>query len=167
MKGRQVSWTCLTQPPDNCGTGLGNRNILRRLSLDRVWLLRERAVGAEETAGGELKMRRRREVDGVSGRADFQHASTEREIAAEKAASLGRAGRRLERALRALAEHDSGSPAEPSGREELVEEAGEALFFYLVQREACGLRDSASVLAELAVPAEVQWRMGLRKRRGT
>ncbi len=91
------------------------------------------------------------------------HDATVTEIAEEKAASLGRAGRRLEAALAALRDLD---PREDSieRREELLDEAGEALFFYLVQREACGLRDSAEVLEALNVPRAVQLRMGVRGR---
>jgi hypothetical protein len=102
--------------------------------------------------------------DGVNRWAEHSHASTEKEIAQEKAASLGRAGRRAEVALQSLAEHDSRRDGDPTVRQELVEEAGEALFFYLVQREACGLRDTAGVLRELNVPSDVERRIGLRRR---
>lgn len=92
------------------------------------------------------------------------HDATVAEIAAEKAASLGRAGNRLESTLAALRESD---PRQDSieRREELLDEAGEALFFYLVQREACGLRDSAEVFETLQVPRAVQLRMGARRRK--
>jgi hypothetical protein len=94
-----------------------------------------------------------------------RHASVLQELAQERAASLGRAGQRLERALEALAALGEGSgPGDPP-RTERLEEAGEALFFYIVQREACGLRDSAEILDELRVPREVQLRMGVRRRR--
>ena len=43
----------------------------------------------------------------------------------------------------------------------LVAEAGYALWLFVVQREACGLRDSRAVMRDYAVPAEVQVRMGL------
>ena len=39
--------------------------------------------------------------------------------------------------------------------------AGEALWYYVVQREACGLRDVEIVLREFRVPREVYLRMGL------
>lgn len=92
------------------------------------------------------------------------HDATVAEIAAEKASSLGRAGRRLEAALTAL--HDLDPRVDSiERREELLDEAGEALFFYLVQREACGLRDSAEVLDALRVPRAVQLRMGIRRRK--
>jgi hypothetical protein len=82
----------------------------------------------------------------------------DREIAEEKASALGRAGRRLEAALAGLKD------AAGEGRPPLVEEAADALFAYLVQREAMGLRDQRTVLREFGVPAEVVARMGVVRR---
>jgi hypothetical protein len=73
------------------------------------------------------------------------------ELLQEMAYSLGRAGRR--------AEHDD-QPSSGGGRDELVGRAGEAVWCFVVQREACGFRDAEAVLAQLAVPAEVRGRMG-------
>jgi hypothetical protein len=42
-----------------------------------------------------------------------------------------------------------------------VAEAGDALWCFMVQREACGLRDPRPVLRDYRVPAEVQNRMGI------
>lgn len=88
------------------------------------------------------------------------------EIAQEKAAALGRLGRGLERALAALATFDAARrngenagdvPESPGGaRASLVEAAGHALWLFLVQREACGLRDARTVMRDYGVPAEVQ-----------
>jgi hypothetical protein len=39
-------------------------------------------------------------------------------------------------------------------------EAGHALWMFVVQREACGLRDSRTVMRDYNVPGEVQQRMG-------
>jgi hypothetical protein len=82
------------------------------------------------------------------------------ELLQEMAASLGHAGRRVERALEALAT----SP--PDEREERVQQAGELLWYYVVQREACGLRDTEDLLDRLGVPGEVRLRMGHRMRAG-
>jgi hypothetical protein len=86
------------------------------------------------------------------------------EIAQEQATALGRLGRRLEAALAALAEFDHAhAPAERRGnaaRHALVDAASDSLWQFIVQREACGLRDSARVLRDYGVPAEVQMRMG-------
>lgn len=90
--------------------------------------------------------------------------ATNAEIASEKAASLGRAGRRLENALQAWRDSAPSDEAEAL-RLERLEEAAEALYFYVVQREAIGLLDSTEVIREYAVPREVQLRMGMRGRR--
>jgi hypothetical protein len=92
------------------------------------------------------------------------------EILQEQASSLGRLGRGLEAALAALQAFDAvqssaGGASEsevPSGqREALLSTAGNALWMFVVQREACGLRDTRSVMRDYKVPAEVQDRMGI------
>ncbi len=88
------------------------------------------------------------------------------EIAQEKAAALGRMGRALEKALAKLREFDAAHPrsAAPASaqhaRRVLVAEAGHALWMFVVQREACGLRDSRTIMREYSVPGEVQQCMG-------
>jgi hypothetical protein len=88
------------------------------------------------------------------------------EIVEEQAAALGRMGRALEAALARLREFDAshpraGAPAPvKQARHGLVREAGYALWMLVVQREACGLRDSRIVMRNYAVPAEVQQNMG-------
>ena len=91
------------------------------------------------------------------------------EIAQEQAAALGRLGRALEAALAVLSEHDglradSGDLPEqaPAGaaRERLLREASNALWCFVVQREAVGLRDQRAIMREYRVPIEVQNRMG-------
>lgn len=85
------------------------------------------------------------------------------EIAQEKAAALGRLGRALEQALAALREFDAAArdtaAADRNARRQLVAEAGSALWHFIVQREACGLRDARAVMRDYRVPAEVQNRM--------
>lgn len=93
------------------------------------------------------------------------HAALEYEVAQEKAAALGRLGRRLEASLAALAAFDAARAHAPnenerSARRALVAEAGVALWHFVVQREALGLRDSARVLRDYGVPNEVRNRMG-------
>ncbi len=103
------------------------------------------------------------------------------EIARERAAALGRQGRALEAALAALSDYDSArwpeaeksaapaslaaSRGEQRRRDCLVQEASEALWCFVVQREACGLRDPRPVLRDYRVPAEVYARMGAFRRR--
>jgi hypothetical protein len=91
-------------------------------------------------------------------------AAFEHEIAAEKAASLGRAGERLEAAILALASFDRAPPAADrrAAREELVAIAAERLWYYVVQREAIGWHDHREALALYGVPGELQARMGPR-----
>ena len=88
------------------------------------------------------------------------------EFGREKASALGRLGRALEAALAALAEFDAGHSRRSSAAEDrqlrasLVAEASVALWHFVVQREACGLRDLRYVLRDYRVPAEVAARMG-------
>lgn len=81
-------------------------------------------------------------------------------VAAEKAASLGHAGHRLERALAALRATKGERP-----REELVDEAAELAWGFLIQRELCGLRDREQVITDFAIPPEVIARIGATGRR--
>ncbi|HUI95094.1 MAG TPA: DUF6665 family protein [Xanthobacteraceae bacterium] len=93
-------------------------------------------------------------------------AALDYEIAQETAAALGRQGRALEAALQALAAFDAGVPsAAPADdravRADLVAAAAQALWEFVVQREACGLRDGGMVVRMYRVPAEVRDRMGV------
>jgi len=86
------------------------------------------------------------------------------ELAQEKAATLGRLGRALEASLAALRDFDA-QPGEPSAdtrtaRRALVADAGHALWLFVVQREALGLRDTRQLMRDYRVPTEVQHRMG-------
>lgn len=87
----------------------------------------------------------------------------EYELFQEKASTLARMGAMLKTALDALAAYDAAPPkrADPAARAELVAAAGEALWYYVVQREVCGLRDTEAVLRGLGVPREVQLKMGM------
>ena len=90
------------------------------------------------------------------------------EIAQEKAGVLARLGRQLQAALAALQGFDeaaasAGAPADPAERDALVGAAGEALWYFVVQREVLGLRDTDAVMRELRVPREVRLRMGLNR----
>ena len=87
-------------------------------------------------------------------------ATLEYEIAEERASALGRLGRRLEAALAALAACPRTATAERTIRDSLVEQAGYALWLFVVQREACGLNDSTHVMQTYGVPGEVYARMG-------
>jgi hypothetical protein len=84
------------------------------------------------------------------------------EIAQEQASALGRLGRRLEATLKALAEFDAVATTVDARAERLalVDAASDSLWQFLVQREACGLRDQTRVMRDYGVPAEVQARLG-------
>jgi len=94
------------------------------------------------------------------------------EIVQEQAAALGRLGRALEAALRNLSAHDASErgsgtalashpPSSQAVRTRLVEDASDALWCFIVQREACGLRDQGIIVREYRVPAEVRNRVGV------
>ena len=88
------------------------------------------------------------------------------EFGREKASALGRLGRALEAALVALAEFDTGHSHQSCATEDrqlrasLVAESSVALWHFVVQREACGLRGIRYVLRDYRVPPEVAARMG-------
>ncbi|MGB3897816.1 MAG: DUF6665 family protein [Mesorhizobium sp.] len=78
------------------------------------------------------------------------------EILAEKAASLGRAGERVEAALARLRQ---------GGAEErtvLLKAAAEAVRAYFIQRELCGLRRHDAAIREYDIPKAVLARLGAR-----
>ena len=89
-----------------------------------------------------------------SARLDF-------EIGQERASALGRQGRRLETALAVLRAYDAAHPQEAAarrgdrGRARLVADAGEAFWYLVVQRDACGLYGNAALIADYSVPTEV------------
>jgi hypothetical protein len=103
----------------------------------------------------------------------------EKELVAEKAAALGRAGESLAAALAALAaaevalaaapQKNEGNDAERAAlrqrRRELRDIAAERLWCLLVQREAIGLYQHEAMLREQRVPAEVRLLAGPRPRR--
>jgi hypothetical protein len=92
-------------------------------------------------------------------------AALDYEIAQQQAAALGRAGRALEAALATLLDHDRNQRSAGDARARLVQDAGEALWRLIVQRECCGLRDPRPVMRDYRVPQEVQNRMGIFQRR--
>jgi ribosomal 50S subunit-associated protein YjgA (DUF615 family) len=86
----------------------------------------------------------------------------------ERAAALGRLGRALEARLAALAQFDADNHSRAAStaegrqlRASLVAEASVALWHFVVQHEACGLRDLRYVLRDYRVPHEVAARMGV------
>jgi plasmid stabilization system protein ParE len=99
-------------------------------------------------------------------------AALDYEIVQEQVSALGRMGRALEAALAALADHEraggggaGGAGGDGAARARLVQDASDALWCFMVQREAMGLRDPRQVLRDYRVPAEVHSRMGVFGRR--
>jgi hypothetical protein len=92
-------------------------------------------------------------------------AALDYEIAQEQASALGRLGRALETALAALSDYEAAHTERDAMRARLIQDASDALWCFIVQREACGLRDPRPIMREYRVPAEVYARMGVFSRR--
>ncbi len=91
------------------------------------------------------------------------------EIMQEKASTLGRLTRDFEQALAAwrdfeAAERRPRDAADQATREKLLDAAADALWWFVVQREACGLRNTEAVLRDYRVPAALRLRMGVVRR---
>jgi hypothetical protein len=92
--------------------------------------------------------------------------TVQHEIAEEKADALARAGERLQHALERFRELEqrAASPEHLRGRRErLLWDLAERVEALIVQREACGLRDSRYVLAFYGVPNEAVARVGAKR----
>jgi hypothetical protein len=84
-------------------------------------------------------------------------AAFERELANEKAISLGVAGARVSATIEALAAARGDTDREP-----LLQAAADAVQAYFIQREACGLRDHRWAIEEYRIPRQVISRLGAR-----
>lgn len=89
--------------------------------------------------------------------ADAADAALRHELMEEQAQSLGRAGRKVEVALKALADHPAGED-----RAAALRAAADAVWGFFVQREVMGLRDRNAVIAQYGIPREVLVRLGAR-----
>ena len=78
------------------------------------------------------------------------------EILAEKAAALGRAGRKVETSLAKLREHRG----DAEERAVLLKAAAAAVHAYFIQRELCGFRRHDAVIREYDIPKSVLVRLG-------
>ena len=100
--------------------------------------------------------------------ADVAFDALQHEVLQEKASTLGRLTDALERALAELrrfeAEAAGSGEAEGARRETLLQAAAEALWEFVIQREACGLRNTDAVLKHYGVPASIRLRMGVTRR---
>lgn len=93
----------------------------------------------------------------ASSRAEEVFNDFQREVLAEKAATLGRAGKALEAALAKLRTAGAGDD-----RDALVQAAADAAHAYLIQREVCGIHGLGAPLEDFGVPGEVRIRIGVR-----
>ena len=78
------------------------------------------------------------------------------EVLAEKAAALGRAGDRAEKALLRLKTYDG----DKEGRAKLLQETAGLVYAWFIQRELCGFRRHDAVIRDLQIPREVLVRLG-------
>ena len=88
----------------------------------------------------------------ATGASALHHA-----FAGESAASLGRLGRAVERAIARL------RVSPESTREDGEYACAEAVWLYFVQREACGLTRHDAVIESYAIPASVLAKVGARR----
>jgi len=79
-------------------------------------------------------------------------------IQGDTAAALGRAGRSLGRAVEALMEFDRRGIPKPRQRRTLLHAAADALWAYVVQKEAIGITDHSKVDEVYGVTPEL-WRV--------
>jgi hypothetical protein len=79
-------------------------------------------------------------------------------IQGDTAAALGRAGRALGQAVDALAEFDRRGIPRPRERKALLHAAADALWGYVVQKEAIGITDHSKVDEVYGVTPEL-WRL--------
>ena len=80
------------------------------------------------------------------------------EIQEERGYALGRAGQRVEQALAALKAFEG--PEDE--RAPLLKEAATAVWYYFIQREACGIRNQKPAIEHYGIPREVLMRLGAR-----
>lgn len=86
------------------------------------------------------------------------------ELAAERADALGRAGRKVEAGLAALAKaKEQGAPTGHCA--DLVDEAAELVWAFFVQREICGFHSQSDAVERYHIPRDVLIRVGAGRRK--
>jgi hypothetical protein len=88
---------------------------------------------------------------------DDAMATLEKGFQEDRAYALGRAGRTLERAMDAL-------EAGERERDQLLDAAADAVWSYMIVREAAGFHDHRGALAMFRVPPAVMARVGIVRR---
>jgi hypothetical protein len=91
------------------------------------------------------------------------------EIAEEQAGALGRVGAQLQHAVELFRERERQQPVDDGQtdleRERLLWDLAERVESFIVQREACNLRNSRNALAFYGVPREALVRVGAKRPR--
>ena len=90
---------------------------------------------------------------------DSGEAHLKFELLEEIDAAVGHTEREVERALRALGDHDA-DQRDPEDRQALLDAAVEAVWRLIVQHEACDLTDHHVLVDRYRIPSEVMSRIG-------
>jgi hypothetical protein len=90
------------------------------------------------------------------------------ELHQQKAQTLGDLGAQVEQVLAALRAFDAAEHGDDRDacRADLVHEAAQRVWAFMVQREICGLRHWDAVVGEYRIPGEVLSRLGQVRRKG-
>ncbi|HTO29572.1 MAG TPA: DUF6665 family protein [Pararhizobium sp.] len=89
----------------------------------------------------------------------------EYELMSERADSLGRHGLKVEKAIAALCALQDPATS-PDRREQLLDDAADAVWAFFIQREICGLRSTRDAVQRYGIPKEVMARLGIVRRKG-
>jgi len=87
-------------------------------------------------------------------------AALEHEIFSEKAGTLARLNKKLEKSLARLKAVEVDTAADPVDRHQSLSDAGEALWHVTIQRELCGLREHAAFYDFIGASKAVRLCMG-------
>ncbi|WP_150493965.1 DUF6665 family protein [Roseibium aquae] len=87
----------------------------------------------------------------------------DQEILEQKVSTLTRLNKKLETALTRLRAYNPADPGDPQDEtyDILLQEAGEAVWHVMIQRELCGFRTHTAFFDEMGVPKAVRLRAGL------
>ena len=88
----------------------------------------------------------------------------EYELMSERADALGRHGLKVEKAIAALSVLEDAATT-PDRREQLLNDAADAVWAFFIQREICGLRDSRDAIRRYGIPNQVMARLGIVRRK--
>ncbi len=91
-------------------------------------------------------------------------SALEYELLSERADALGRHGLKVEKAIAALQALES-SETTLERREQLLDDAADAVWAFFIQREMCSLRDSRDAVKRYGIPRQVMARLGIVRRK--